>query len=85
LSQLATARRSVPLGVVAGEKARSEMLSVGGSLRATSFFRSPCVWDAALDALLAAPPKKPDILGSGRLVIRRWAGRSRSARGETGA
>lgn len=58
LSQLDTARKSGPLG--AGEKERSEMLSVGGSLRATSCFRSPTVVEAA--ALAAAEPKRPDML-----------------------
>lgn len=62
LSQLDTARKSVPLGVVAGEKARSEMLSVGGSLRATSLFRSPWVCDVAEAAVLLAALPKNDIL-----------------------
>lgn len=55
LSQLEIAKKSGPLG--AGEKERAEMESVGGSLRATSDFRSP----TELVAAAAVEPKTPDI------------------------
>jgi hypothetical protein len=57
LSQLATARKSGPLG--AGEKAKSEILSVGGSLSATSDLRSPRV---GVDDDEAAEPKRVDMI-----------------------
>lgn len=57
LSQLDTARKSGPL--TAGEKARSEMLSVGGSESAMSDLRSPTVLLVELDAW----PKSPDMVG----------------------
>lgn len=57
LSHEDTARKSGELG--AGEKARSEMLSEGGSLRATSLLRSPVVVAAGVELVL---PKSPDIV-----------------------
>lgn len=54
------ARKSGPFG--AGEKERSEMVSVGGSESATSFLRSPTVLLVAA-AELDAPPKSVDMIG----------------------
>ena len=56
LSQLDTARKSGPLG--AGEKDRDVMVSVGGSLSATSDFKSPRVLVLAAGVL----PKMPDMV-----------------------
>lgn len=58
MSQLATAKKSGPFG--AGENARSEMPSPGGSLSGTSDLRSPTVVVAA--ELAAAEEKRPDIV-----------------------
>lgn len=52
----------------AGEKDKLEMLSVGGSLRATSDLRSPRVLE---DEELEALPKRPDMVGKGRKGARR--------------
>jgi hypothetical protein len=46
----------------AGEKARSETLSVGGESSATSALRSPTV---VLAAELDAPPKSVDMVAEG--------------------
>ncbi len=43
-----------------GEKARSEMLSSGGAVKATSLDMSPVVLFAA--EVLLAVPKRPDIV-----------------------
>ena len=72
LSQLATARKS---GLSwAGEKARSEMVSVGGLLSATSDLISP---KALFVVALAALPKRPDMV--------RARSRVRDSRGEGNA
>jgi hypothetical protein len=55
LSHDATARCSL-----AGEKRRSEILSSGGEVRATSFEMSPVVLLAAVE-VFAVAPKSPDI------------------------
>ncbi len=48
-----------------GEKERSEMLSSGGLLNATSFEISPVVLAADVALELAALPKRPDIVEMG--------------------
>lgn len=58
LSQLEMARKSGPFG--AGEKERSEMVSVGGSESATSCLRSPTV--LLVVAAAEAPPKRVDMV-----------------------
>ena len=83
LSQLDTARKSV-VWFWAGEKARSEMVSVGGSLKAMSPLRSPVVC-ALEEEAAAALPKSPDMVSEASSAVvagRQWSSKENDEAGQ---